>query len=75
MKPPLSNRGGAETEPAAFRRLCVETVRTSKERYGRKPAAFRRLCVETNYRKPTIKLVFQPPSGGCVLKPKRVGRL
>ena len=37
------------TQPAAFRRLCVETV---LRRIGCRclfPAAFRRLCVETNY--------------------------
>ena len=34
-------------DPAAFRRLCVET--TTKEFFAKitKPAAFRRLCVET----------------------------
>ena len=34
-------------DPAAFRRLCVETLERSKEDYTRDPAAFRRLCVET----------------------------
>ena len=33
--------------PAAFRRLCVETLKSRQEKLVRKPAAFRRLCVET----------------------------
>ena len=33
--------------PAAFRRLCVETIEDQNKAYGAKPAAFRRLCVET----------------------------
>ena len=36
-------------EPAAFRRLCVETLRPQRVvRLTLVPAAFRRLCVETN---------------------------
>ncbi len=34
-------------------------------------AAFRRLCVETKARTGEVVLKFQPPSGGCVLKPRR----
>ena len=34
-------------EPAAFRRLCVETKPPNREQRGGGPAAFRRLCVET----------------------------
>ena len=33
--------------PAAFRRLCVETVSEDGEIVAKDPAAFRRLCVET----------------------------
>ena len=33
--------------PAAFRRLCVETARNTRNRVFHLPAAFRRLCVET----------------------------
>ena len=33
--------------PAAFRRLCVETGKVIAERWLGMPAAFRRLCVET----------------------------
>ena len=36
-----------ENNPAAFRRLCVETERRRKSLPCRQPAAFRRLCVET----------------------------
>ena len=34
--------------PAAFRRLCVETVAPFSFSQSFRPAAFRRLCVETN---------------------------
>ena len=33
--------------PAAFRRLCVETIHIRKSPVNTPPAAFRRLCVET----------------------------
>ena len=33
--------------PAAFRRLCVETLMNQKMKQNIEPAAFRRLCVET----------------------------
>ena len=33
--------------PAAFRRLCVETIERVINIDGMVPAAFRRLCVET----------------------------
>ena len=32
-------------------------------------AAFGRLCVETGGSPLALNAVFQPPSGGCVLKP------
>ena len=35
----------------------------------RMPAAFGRLCVETDNSRISLGLAFQPPSGGCVLKP------
>ena len=34
-------------QPAAFRRLCVETLKTVSDGLKHWPAAFRRLCVET----------------------------
>ena len=34
-------------KPAAFRRLCVETMTGRLGFHHKKPAAFRRLCVET----------------------------
>ena len=45
-----SFRGGSllKGQPAAFRRLCVETGLINPSQYRRcRPAAFRRLCVET----------------------------
>ena len=56
--------------PAAFRRLCVETILKNILFLNHYPAAFRRLCVETFFI--FHSLMFkraQPPSGGCVLKP------
>ena len=47
-------------EPAAFRRLCVETVRRSDSCSRSNPAAFRRLCVETV--EAVERLPFEKPS-------------
>ena len=55
--------------PAAFRRLCVETIHIRKSPVNTPPAAFRRLCVETDSSANEFGFDFQPPSGGCVLKP------
>ena len=56
--------------PAAFRRLCVETVMGFEIGLEKNPAAFRRLCVETETETTSCRLkCCQPPSGGCVLKP------
>ena len=56
-------------KPAAFRRLCVETLYCHVEPLKTGPAAFRRLCVETDHESEPLKgRVSQPPSGGCVLK-------
>ena len=54
--------------PAAFRRLCVETSRKFTRNGGGTPAAFRRLCVETENPCRAQGAIYQPPSGGCVLK-------
>ena len=55
--------------PAAFGRLCVETWFGWKSRQYRVPAAFGRLCVETiKLSLALYAMMFQPPSGGCVLK-------
>ena len=61
--------------PAAFRRLCVETLKKLELEPFVCPAAFRRLCVETKLRErlpPAYQV--QPPSGGCVLKPSMLPR-
>ena len=47
LKPQITVADVFEAQPAAFRRLCVETVRVRTSVYASKPAAFRRLCVET----------------------------
>ena len=54
--------------PAAFRRLCVETMDEAIEAGDAQPAAFRRLCVETLLMLMILRYKTQPPSGGCVLK-------
>ena len=58
-----------EPLPAAFRRLCVETLCTTLDDGLMPPAAFRRLCVET-FTDAFVRSTSndQPPSGGCVLK-------
>ena len=58
----------AAAAPAAFRRLCVETVKPICRINSASPAAFRRLCVETIRRYSTHYARHQPPLGGCVLK-------
>ena len=59
---------------AAFRRLCVETALAAASKYTDNAAAFRRLCVETaSFGAVLGWFCWQPPSGGCVLKPARAG--
>ena len=47
MKPNIARAVVIFLIPAAFRRLCVETISTVKLNVQALPAAFRRLCVET----------------------------
>ena len=62
------------TPPAAFGRLCVETLALLPLFFLILPAAFGRLCVETAcWFTGTRFLPFQPPSGGCVLKQIQCG--
>ena len=57
-------------KPAAFGRLCVETCTKPNRKRPMLPAAFGRLCVETEAVLAELRsFAFQPPSGGCVLKP------
>ena len=56
--------------PAAFGRLCVETRVIRADRPKGRPAAFGRLCVETIHLVNFLFKIYQPPSGGCVLKQK-----
>ena len=72
LKLPGYERICKDAEPAAFRRLCVETSRLSVCLSLAAPAAFRRLCVETHYAINPHRHTTQPPSGGCVLKPSRL---
>ena len=68
LKPSRSCVSFFDCEPAAFRRLCVETIELElMDEYGM-PAAFRRLCVETSRLHRYHPARNQPPSGGCVLK-------
>ena len=76
LKPAFLGFWTKNTHPAAFRRLCVETMLSEHPLLILDPAAFRRLCVETTTCLPlTGNPSAQPPSGGCVLKPVRYGRL
>ena len=54
--------------PAAFGRLCVETIVLFLPNFVPSPAAFGRLCVETRVIRADRPKGRQPPSGGCVLK-------
>ena len=55
---------------AAFGRLCVETPAMLLYAHSKGAAAFGRLCVETLINDRAKVGRGQPPSGGCVLKPK-----
>ena len=67
MKPRTPWKTGFQV-PAAFGRLCVETMTHESMQMMFLSAAFGRLCVET-YAVRFIRLLrIQPPSGGCVLK-------
>ena len=74
MKPMFAVPGALSVRPAAFGRLCVETMRFYSYVAGYGPAAFGRLCVETGSLKSHPDTRFdQPPSGGCVLKHRHSG--
>ena len=60
---------------AAFGRLCVETFPYRLVGGLKNAAAFGRLCVETIMLNLTMVFLWQPPSGGCVLKPAAIARL
>ena len=68
MKQRFIGADGHKEDPAAFRRLCVETWVYENQAIKLNPAAFRRLCVETMSLKKVSDSALQPPSGGCVLK-------
>ena len=69
LKPYLVKTSINSHRPAAFGRLCVETILKTAMLSLLKPAAFGRLCVETVSRAASLHTLSQPPSGGCVLKP------
>ena len=52
LKPGRSCRTVGHIRPAAFRRLCVETLLGDFMSSVVEPAAFRRLCVETVHQQP-----------------------
>ena len=47
LKPDKYQLKATSDYPAAFRRLCVETILPQSSNQAQQPAAFRRLCVET----------------------------
>ena len=69
MKHGIATLRGRFVGPAAFGRLCVETDIRAVMMDRVEPAAFGRLCVETILDAGEISDDYQPPSGGCVLKP------
>ena len=69
MKQQSQTSFSSHLSPAAFGRLCVETLTGKSPKVGLLPAAFGRLCVETlGMPINSAVLGIQPPSGGCVLK-------
>ena len=69
LKPRRQHRRHRPIQPAAFGRLCVETVNGIVDNSYTYPAAFGRLCVETPTGRHSASIPqTQPPSGGCVLK-------
>ena len=55
--------------PAAFGRLCVETISNNPTRYGIVNQPPSGGCVlKQQKRKRVVSHYYQPPSGGCVLK-------
>ena len=64
------NPSNPSLRPAAFGRLCVETFPFFLPVLIFPPAAFGRLCVETASSAFKSHEIAQPPSGGCVLKPR-----
>ena len=68
LKPRPDLKPNSTLAPAAFRRLCVETIRT-KPKQPKTPQPPSGGCVlkqSKRHRYPFRS--FQPPSGGCVLK-------
>ena len=64
----------AVANPAAFRRLRVETTLWAMAMAARSTAAFGRLRVETGLQRLYLHgAAEQPPSGDCVLKPVAEG--
>ena len=47
LKQTSTRKPGVYVEPAAFGRLCVETLKAAIPAASKTPAAFGRLCVET----------------------------
>ena len=68
LKQVMDDSQGLDSLPAAFGRLCVETMLPGKSEWGIVPAAFGRLCVETNWKAITNINVGNPAAFGrlCV---------
>ena len=58
LKPHYVTHAEKSDLPAAFRRLCVETIKCAIFHTSLCPAAFRRLCVETICRKIATALLL-----------------
>ena len=56
-------------QAATFGWLCVETALVKSVPVPYYAATFGWLCVETTFNFAKVVLTWQPPSGGCVLKP------
>ena len=60
LKQTANTKSPIQKFPAAFRRLCVETVEPDSAAVAKAPAAFRRLCVETQTSKRRLGGWFEP---------------
>ena len=84
LKPLRRGLGNTAFIPAAFGRLCVETLQHKRTAKPYRPAAFGRLCVETNLtaqiqtvKKPAAfgRLCVETVVGRAIFKPFKTSRL
>ena len=68
MKPRRIVAVGKTADPAAFRRLCVETLNRQQIDAAKAQPPSGGCVLKLRLRRACTGLLIQPPSGGCVLK-------